>query len=207
MDNLHQLLKLRRDFYKFLSSLFCGDISKEFVEDLAEVKVTYPSDPEILEGFQIMEDYVARYVSPDDALRDIEDEFVRLFSGISNTIPTTKSEFLGEGAYGRISLEVDEKMRQLGYIQVNKTLPPDHIAVELDFMAALIDSVLDGDEELHGSLRRQLEFLEGEIFTWIPQSLKKLEEKGEFYKGVAKITNGFLKLDKRLVNEMMLREG
>ena len=207
MNDLHQLLEFRRGFYKFLSSLYCGLLSKKFIEDLIEGKVNYPNDPEILEGFRILEDYVSKYTSLDEALRDIEDEFARLFSGISDTIPTTKSEFLGEGAYGRISLEVDEKMQKLGYVQVNKTLPPDHIAVELDFMAALIEAVVDGDEKLQTSLMRQLEFLEGEILTWIPQCLKKLEETGEFYKGVAKITNGFLKLDTRLINEMMLWEG
>jgi len=204
MNDPHQLLEFRKEFYKFLSSLYCGAVSKKFLEDLAEAKVAYPADPEILEGFRILEGYVARHTSLDEALRDIEDEFARLFSGISYTIPTTKSEFLGEGPYGRISLEVDEKMRKLGYVQVNKTLPPDHIAVELDFMAALIEDVLNGDEELHPSLIRQLEFLEEEILTWIPECLEKLEEKGEFYKGVAKITNGFLKLDIRLINEMIL---
>jgi len=165
MNDIHNFLKLRRDFYKFLSSLFCGDIPKELIEDLVEGKVNFPSDPEIQEGFRIMESFVTRYTTPDGALRDIEDEFVRFFSGISDTFPTTKSEFLGEGGYGRVSLEVEEKMRQFGYTQVNMTLPPDHIAVELDFMAALIDSVLDGDEELHGSLKKQLWFLEEEIFT------------------------------------------
>jgi len=204
MNDIHRLLELRRDFYRFLSSLFCGDVSEEFIEDLLEGKVNYPSDPEIQEGFRIVESFVARYTSPDDALRDIEDEFVRIFSGISNTFPTTKSEFLGEGAYGRISLEVDEKMRRFGYTQVNRTLPPDHIAVELDFMSALIDSVLDGGEDLQESLRKQLEFLEWEILTWVPKSLKKLEEVGEFYKGVAKIAEGFLKMDRRLINEMLL---
>ena len=97
-------------------------------------------------------------------------------------------------------------MRKCGYVQVNKSLPPDHIAVELDFMAALIDSHLSGREKLKENLEKQLEFLEGEMLSWIPKALEKLEETGGFYKGLAKVTTAFLKFDRKVLKEILLWE-
>ncbi|ADC65170.1 hypothetical protein Ferp_1008 [Ferroglobus placidus DSM 10642] len=201
--NLREILEFRRDFYRFLSSLFSGEIPEDFVRDLAEKRIDLPRNPDIVEGFRILEEFVARR-GVKEAVKAIQNEFATFFSGLSSEIPTTKSEVFGEGAYGKISLEVEEKMREFGYHLINSTLPPDHIAVELDFMAALIDSALSHEIDFKESLRYQLEFLENEIFVWVFKALKKLEERTEFYRGVAKIAAAYLKFDRKLVRELML---
>ena len=204
--NTREILEFRRDFYRFLSSLFSGEIPRNFIEDLAERKIEFPRDLTMAEGFKMLENFVANHSSIEEALKAAEDEFVRFFSGLSNEIPTTKSEVFGEGAYGRISLKVEERMRKLGYIQINKTLPPDHIAVELDFMAALTESVLVGELDFKTSIAEQIRFLEEEILACFKEPLEKLEKLGDFYGGVAKITLAFLNFDKKLLKEVLLWE-
>ncbi len=204
VNEVREIMRVRRDLYSFLSSLFYGRVTKDFVNDLVNGEIRLPEDEEINEGLRIMRRFVEERGEIERALIDIEDEFVRLLLGISEKIPVSKSELFGEGGYGKISLEVEEKMRKLGYVQINKSLPPDHIAMELDFMSVLIESSLDEDRDIKDCLKEQLEFLQDEMLSWIPEVLDRIEEKGEFFKGVAKLTRGFLRLDKKIISEILL---
>jgi len=204
VNEVREIMRVRRDLYSFLSSLFYGRITKDFVNDLVNGEIRLPDDEEIREGLKIMRRFVEERGEIERALIDIEDEFVRLLLGVSEKIPVSKSELFGEGGYGKISLEVEEKMRKLGYVQINRSLPPDHIAMELDFMSVLIESSLNEDRNIKESLKEQLEFLQDEMLSWIPEVLDRIEEKGEFFKGVAKLTRGFLRLDKKIINEILL---
>lgn len=79
--------------------------------------------------------------------------------------------------------------------------PEDHIALELRFMGRLCRDKSDI------SLRMQKDFLEDHLMKWVPGFCDELCEKSssDLYRGIGKITKGFLISEEELLNE--LHEG
>ena len=203
MSRTDKILERRKEIYSLLSSLFLGDIPEKFIEDLREGKFGLSGSTDIEEGLKVMREFVMKRNTLGEAIRDIEDEYSR-FILLSHAAPLTKSEMMGDAEYGKISLEVEEKIKKMGYRLRTNTIPADHISALFDFMATLIESSLNGDEELKVSLKKQEEFLENEMLTWVPESLKKFEGSAEFYGGVARFARGFLAIDRNIVKELRL---
>ena len=62
----------------------------------------------------------------------------------------------------------------------------------------------DGDKAWE-YLKAGRDFLNDHLLQWVPKFCEKMYEKAEldFYKGLAKLTSGFLKYDSRLVEEQI----
>ena len=203
MNRISEILEKRKEIYSLLSSLFMGEVPREFIEDLRRGNFNLSGSADIEDGIRIMREFVMKKSSVDEVIRDIEDEYSQVIL-ISHKAPLTKSEVMGDADYGRISLEVEEKMRRMGYRLKTGSIPPDHISAQFDFIAILIEGATKGDEDLKESLKKQEEFLESEVITWIPGVLEKLEKSAEFYMGVARFARGFLALDINVVKELKL---
>ncbi len=203
MNRMSEVLEKRKEIYSLLSSLFLGDVPREFIEDLRRGSFSLSGSVDIEDGIRMMREFVMKRRDVDEAVRDVEDEYSRLIL-LSHIVPLTKSEAVGDADYGRVSLEVEEKMRKMGYRLKTHSIPPDHISAQLDFIAALIDSSMKGEEDIKDSLKKQEEFLESEMITWIPEVLEELEKSAEFYRGVARFARGFLALDRNVVRELRL---
>jgi TorA maturation chaperone TorD len=84
--------------------------------------------------------------------------------------------------------------------------PEDHIAFELEFMSYLCqkttEALNDGDKnKVLGYLKKQQGFLDKHLLPWVlPLQLLARED---FYKAVAKITIGYLSMEKDLIGEMV----
>ena len=203
MERINEILERRKEIYSLLSSLFLGEIPEKFIEDLLNENFWIPGSKDAEEGIRIMREFVEKRNSVEEAIKDIEDEYSRLIL-FSYSLPLTKSEFLGEGEYGNVSLEVEEKIRKMGYRLKSNVLPPDHISAQFDFIVTLIESSFEEEGNLKESLEKQEEFLENEIITWIPDALSRLEDVNGFYRGVAKFARGFLSIDRNVVKELKL---
>ncbi len=203
MERVKGILEKRKEIYSLLSLLFIGEVPYSFVEDLLSGNFRISGSADIDEGISQMREFVLKREKPEKAIADIEDEYSRLIL-LSHLIPLTKSEIMGDGEYGKISLEVESRIRKMGYKPSTSSIPPDHISAMFDFMATLIEDSINGMEDLKSSLKKQEEFLEKEIMVWIPDTLMKLETTDGFYSGVAKFTRGFLSLDLNVVKELKL---
>ena len=87
---------------------------------------------------------------------------------------------------------------------------PDHIGMELEFMAMLCDretTVLrDGpSDEVQDLLVLQQRFLTGHLLPWIPQLSSEIIKRGtsDFYGGISVFMMDFVFLDRRLVDELL----
>ncbi len=203
MNRISEILEKRKEIYSLLSSLFLGNVPEKFVHDLIEGHLRLSGSTDIEEGLRMMKEFVMERKSSEEAVRDIEDEYSRLFL-LSHAAPLTKSEVVENADYGRTSLEVEEKVRKMGYRIVTNTVPPDHISAQFDFIATLIENSIRGEEDFRESLEKQIEFLENEIMTWVPEVLRELEKCGEFYSGVARFAGGFLSTDRNILRELRL---
>ena len=83
--------------------------------------------------------------------------------------------------------------------------PDDHLALELDFLAALseraVEAAARGDgEQLEGCLRAQQAFLRDHLLAWAPACLALVERHAEtdYYRGAARLTRGSLAASARL---------
>ena len=95
-------------------------------------------------------------------------------------------------AYREEGVDIDEKARQR----------PDYIGIELDFMRHLTEKEMErwnksAHKEAIKYLTTEKDFLAKHIVPWIPKfcdaALK--EARTDFYRGVAKLTKGFLQLE------------
>ena len=80
--------------------------------------------------------------------------------------------------------------------------PPDHISFELDFMSFLCDKEAEAwknkdSKEALKFLNLEKDFLDNHLTRWVHSFCNKIIDAGRsgFYRGVAKITSGFIKFD------------
>jgi anaerobic sulfite reductase subunit A len=88
--------------------------------------------------------------------------------------------------------------------------PEDHIALELHFMTHMCEktntALNDGNlADARRFLVVQKEFLGGHLGRWVPRLTADIlkSASGDFYKAVAKITKGYMEMDKQIVAELI----
>jgi anaerobic sulfite reductase subunit A len=88
--------------------------------------------------------------------------------------------------------------------------PEDHIAMELQFMNHMCEKTNTAleDEKLADAktcLEVQRDFLDEHLGKWVPKLAADIlkSARGDFYKAVAKITKGYVEMDKKVVAELM----
>jgi anaerobic sulfite reductase subunit A len=88
--------------------------------------------------------------------------------------------------------------------------PEDHVALELEFMAYLCQkttaALQSGDQgAASGYLHKQKDFLEKHLIPWVPTFCSDVQRiaRGDFYKAVAKITVGYLDIERDLIGELI----
>ena len=88
----------------------------------------------------------------------------------------------------------------------------DHLGLELDFMYHLSNLLTDlvkeeNVEQLYKTVVDQTSFLKEHLLNWTPQFCEKVSKSADtgFYKGMAKILNGFLLIDKICLEELLAR--
>jgi TorA maturation chaperone TorD len=214
----------RRNLYSFLARVYAKEVDVEFLRGLKgkrEFFLASAHDPEV-EGTELADGFreLAEYVG---TLRDDELEKARLELAVEYA-----GVFLGawkgvahpsESAYeteGRLIMqkprdEVLAEFRSMG-LQKSEDFaePEDHIALELQFMAHMSEktgSALTVGK--YADARKYLEiqkgFLEGHLVWWVPKltvDIIKVARQG-FYKAIAKITNGYIHIDKSILNELL----
>ncbi|MBI4241277.1 MAG: molecular chaperone TorD family protein [Candidatus Rokubacteria bacterium] len=205
-----ELLEFRRGYYDLFVSLLWKEPAGALLTGLAEgmdgrMEGARNLHPLLGEGWG----EIARILDGADRTRLPEmvgDEYTRLFIG-----PPEPEVNLYESYYlaGRLFDRPLAGLRAfLGAIGLEKEAgyaePEDFLAFELEIMRRLIArqaSASDPDEETRG-ITLQAAFLKQHLLVWAPSAAKDLlEAKGaHFYRGVARLLQGFLELERDLFN-------
>ena len=211
-----ELTKNRKKFYQLLARLYRIEVDHSFLSQLKNMSLpTGSSEKDLKEGYEILGNYL-KNCSEDD-LDDLAVDFARIFLGAG--VADSSAAFPYESVYtSQEAIIMQEARDQVKAIYAKKGLSvadkraeffEDHIAIELDFMAFLCkeaQSILDLQDESEASacLEEQIDFLNGHLLNWVPSFCKDIEKYAdtEFYKGVAKITSGYLNLDKRILESL-----
>lgn len=171
---------------------------------------------ELAEGFKEISDYASTLKLDDleNARLELAVEYAGLFLGVWR-VPAHPSE----SAYftdGQLIMQEprDEVLKLYRMMGVDKAgqfkEPEDHIALELQFMTHLCEktnaALKDGDfREARKCLEAQRDFLNEHLGKWIPKLSADIlkSARREFYKAIAKITEGYVEMDKKLVEELL----
>jgi TorA maturation chaperone TorD len=214
----------RRSVYDLLSAFYLtlpdqkmvnGIFDPDFEKELSAVVSAFENG-EMQEGLKLIANFVSCFKNQpqEEILRRIAVDRTRLLRGISekdSPPPPYESVYRGEWLWSHSTTEVSRFYCKLGV-----TLPeawiesPDYLGIELDFMRLLCQSEEeawrnDQPEKALEHLGKGMDFLKDHLLKWVDQFCEKMYEVADldFYKGLAKLTSGFLKHDSHLVEEQL----
>ncbi len=188
----------RSGLYGFLAEVFRVEPSPDLLR-----RVKDPGFAEMLEaaGAHLGEELARQ---PEEVLlEDLAVEYTRLFLGPGRHVRPYAATYLdGAGASlcGPTTVWVRGFMERAGFAFAPKHRDlPDHVSVELEFMARMAareaEAVEAGDAAgVRQSRRIQREFLETHLGRWLPQFCGHAAEHAElsFYRELARLTGHFL---------------
>lgn len=210
-------LQLRTFAYDVLKRVFLAEPTEEFIEQFQNGILEYfpfkEEDLQINEGINLMKEYFQSFDLKED-YHSIHWDYTRMFIGPERVkAPIWESAYLNKD--GLLFQEETLVVRRL-YLENNfiskqhRVEADDHLGLELDFMHQLSQISLDlmeGDhrKELTKMLENQKSFLTNHLLKWTPAFGKKVEKHAntDFFKGIVKVLNGFLKLDKMVLEELL----
>lgn len=211
-----EVMEGRASTYQFLSRLFRVEVDEEFYELLLSMKFPAETGDELVdEGYRLICKYLSS--SGDDVLTKLAVDYVRAFIGGGNSgysaaypfesVYTSPKRLLMQNA--RDEVLVLYRAAGLGKQESWKE-GEDHIALELEFMQILCERAAEayssGDEEAcRALLVQQRNFLEDHLWAWYPMMARDLEKfpKTDFYRGVGKLTEGYLRSDLALLRDIL----
>jgi len=188
----------RNGLYGLLASVFREELSADLLNHLLS--------PDFLEGLAAVGVDVAALsaLEPDDALLEsLSIEFSRLFVGPGKHVPPYESVHLGgDGGtlWGPETSTLKRFIEQAGFKYDEKFHGlPDHISVELEFMAHLTGQEADfwrekDQEKAINCLRFQKDFLDRHLGRWVGLFLDEVTELAEFpiYQQMAYLAQNFV---------------
>jgi anaerobic sulfite reductase subunit A len=210
--------------YGFLAKTYATEATVDYIRELSENKDLFlasAQDPEIrgtelAEGFKEIADYASSLKRDqlEKARLELAIEYAGLFLGLWR-VPAHPSEsayFTG----GQMIMQEprDEVLKLYRRMGVDKSgqfkEPEDHIALELQFMTHLCEktnvALKDRDlPEAKRCLEVQRNFLNEHLGKWVPKLSADIlkSARRDFYKAVAKITEGYIEMDKKLIVELI----
>jgi TorA maturation chaperone TorD len=195
----------RAEAYWFLASLFASPPASDQLARLAGLDVS-PAGPaeEILAT-------VRGDGSPDELADRLALEHTRLFGGVREGYgpPPPYESLWREGRMmGESTIAALRAYGEAGFLPDGRWGPPDHLAEELRFVAALAN----GEGEAQGAGRqdealwarkRQTDFVERHLMNWVPDYCRALESQAKepLYQALARITVETVAGDARYLRE------
>ena len=201
----------RRGYYEILSRLFMDPPKEPLIgvlgHDLeSRIEAAQHLNPPLAEGWQTIGLCLADNSGDPAKLREaLSDEHNLLFlSPREAVILPYESYYMDKDIFGPSLAQLRGFLRRAG-LEKREDFPEpeDHIACELEIMGQLIarqEGAKEPTEEEH-LLHLQGEFLKAHLLPWVFALCNDLEkeEKAQFYKGIGKLTRGFLELEREVI--------
>lgn len=211
-----QVLHGRMATYQLLARFFRVEVDQDFLDLLH--KMEYPTDTgneDIDEGYRLICSYISH--AGEAILQDLAKDYVRCFIGLGNdsysaaypyeSVYTSPRRLMMQDArdevlviYRAAGLEKTPEWRE----------GEDHISLELEYEQIMGQRALDAYEKGDNDaciryLVRQRNFLQDHLCNWYPMMAEDLQKFAttDFYRGVGRLTTGFLDNDIQFLNELL----
>ena len=202
-DEFPLLMKARQNVYDLLRCFFLQEPAQTFLLELKNEKILqglmgYHQDLD--QGVTLVHSVIVS-----DGLSDLVPhllmEFTRLFVGPA-PVPLYESAYRSPAGLlmQEETLAVRKKYMEAGLvIHPDKPFPDDHIGTELEFVFYLCQKAAQADdaERRHFLVKMQYRFFREHLMKWISPLCDRLyqETASPYFKGVAKMTKGFIHWD------------
>jgi TorA maturation chaperone TorD len=147
------------------------------------------------------------------AIDQLAVEYTRLFGAISPNYgppPPYESVQRKTAAAAELAAAVSACYSDAGFEAIDPSVPPDHLGVELRFMALLCHDEMqlwqsDDAEKAVQSLGRQRDFLDDHLLQWAPGYLRlvKMQARHAFFCNVAALGVNVIPADRAMLEEML----
>ena len=217
--DLIALSKARASMYRFLGGLYIMEVDKNQLirlkkMDFPQIDGDSNSDLDLKDGYSLMRKYLDNIEASD--LEDLAADYAKVFLAAGNA--TGRAAFPYEAVYVNKKHQVGGSTQmQMHALYLERGLEPDpnvyrtmddNIGLMLEYMANICDEITTavevGDkEQVTALVDEQKQFMKKHITNWIysfTNDVIKFSER-DFYKAVAKITNGFIKKETELLQE------
>ena len=215
-SELIELTRGRAATYSFLSSLFRLEVDEDMLATLKAMPFpAHTGNADADEGNRL----ICAYLSTCDSrvLTELAVDYVRTFIGAGNdgysaaypfeSVYTSPKRLMMQDArdevlavYRAFGLDKRESWKE----------GEDHISCEFEFMQVLCERIAaaleEGDEaEAVRLLTAQRNFLEDHLCAWFPMMYLDMQRfpRTDFYRGLGKLTNGFLANERQLLDELL----
>lgn len=193
---------VRSSLYALLARLFTYPLDGETLESVAELSLNDGSvegKENLIAALTMMQTAIADDSDSVDLLEALHCEATRLFEGPGRPIaPPFASYYLnGKQLMGPEAISVQKAYLASQLLLVDaRHLPPDHLALELDFMSVL------AREETEKALADSRSFLSKHLLSWIPawRSDVLAAQPHSFFAGLANFTHAVLIADMEWLN-------
>lgn len=220
LTRYQDIMQTRNLVYTFLSRLFAREVDLQLLHAMKDLKSVFEhlssstENQYFREGCRIISDFIedsAKNPEENNLLVDLAAEYASLFLNVGpKPVYLVESVYLGKHhtLYEDPYFEVLDAYRMLGFEKSSEFKEPeDHLAVELEFMAKLVDltkQCLDTSNISYarGYLKLQEEFLNEHLAKWVPQLSQKIEEAtaNKLYTGLARLLRGFIEVEKDFIH-------
>lgn len=203
MDN-KTLQNYRANMYRLLSRLYLLEVDAALWNGMQ--KMTFPVDAaegDLKDGYEMVASYLKANAEGDTTavLDDLAVDYARIF--LSAGVAQGKAAFPYESVYtskkhlvmqdSRMDVVALYAKRGLTPAKDNYHVPEDHLGYLCEYMAVLCDEGAEDEQKV---------FLKAHLWNWVPAFTVDMAKYAttDFYRGLAKLTRGFLQLEQRVLN-------
>jgi TorA maturation chaperone TorD len=217
MSEIEEIFETRRNFYAFLVRMYVEEPARELAADLVNGKFQFQElkslniNTELFEGFRLLNEFMEKSKGKDiDALYDdLVGEYTILFIGpFRPPVEPYEAWWVSGKRMGESLVAVKQAYRKAGIVKSREYKElEDHIGFELKFMHYLCEEELSAatQSRVKECLKLQREFLDEHMLKWVPNYCDALYtyELADFFKGIAKLTKGFILLDDTVISDLL----
>lgn len=207
----------RAQFYRVLGSLFFTELTQEQINHLAGVDFSQMSggDETIERGWTDVARYLAKRNTGTREELAVDYAHTFLAAGNYETYAATPYESVFTSEAGLLMQEARDEVYKMycdEHIQPDEALhvPEDHITFEFEFMATLLER-MNGDMAI-GNLEAALyraqtaaKFHREHQLNWVDDLCDAIMDcaKTRFYRGVSKVTRGFIHTETEVIEDTL----
>lgn len=201
--------------YLFLGHLYKIEVDENVLKSMKETCFPVDINEGISEGYKMIKHYLD---SPClDQITELAVDYAKVFLGAGivdvehaaypyESIYTSPQKLIMQDARDKMFKALQEK--NIG-LEKGYDIPEDHLFIQLEFMAFLCKEVKnvmnEGDfKTTLLLLNDQKKFVEEHFLNWVPAFCEDVQKHAltNFYKGVAKVTEEYIKMDLAVIEDM-----
>ncbi len=215
-EELVAINRQRSTTYQLLSRLYAREIDQELLDKLRGMR--FPANTgnaKLDEGYKL----IATYLSGawENTVTELSVDFAPTFIGHGvdaysaaypfESVYTSEKRLMMQAARDEVlAIYRSECMDK----QENWKDGEDHVAMELEFQGVLAGRTADrleqGDEDgAEALLSTQANFMHDHLAAWVPMMTADIDvfTRTDFYRGLARLTEGFLQTDQEFLTEVL----